>query len=210
MEIKTKFQVTKVLKCMYIFSYTIFAILFLLGTSACTIGGKSSPSYFYVLDPKIEVEVKENLKDLRIGVGPIVIPGYIDRPQIVTKTESAELQLAEFNRWAEPMDAMFTRTLAENIKAITSSHLIHSYPWLTNLKFDYQVNAKVIKFENNSNGDASLVVHWQLINKNDHTKIKVIHSAFAASANDTSYSARVAALNDVLAQFAQEIVSHLK
>ena len=209
MKIKTKYQVIKALKIMFTFSYTLSAIPLLLFASSCSIGGKSSPSYFYVLDPKTEIDHKEHLNDIRMGVGPIVIPGYIDRPQIVTKTESAELQLAEFNRWAEPMDAMFMRTLVENIKAITSSHLIHSYPWSPNLEFDYRIHAKVIKFENNANGDALLAVHWQLINTSDQSIAKDIHSEFNASAKDTSYPARVTALNDTLAQFAQEIVNHI-
>ncbi len=187
----------------------ILSFLLMLISSNCSIGGKSNPSNFYVLDPQIEHITNESLSNLIIGVGPIVIPGYIDRPQIVTKTHTAELQLAEFDRWAEPMEEMFTRTLAENIKAITGSHLIHSHPWPSNLQFDYRINAKVIKFENNSIGDALLVVQWQLINENDQAALKTIHSEFKASASDTNYSARVAALNDTLAQFANEIVGHI-
>ncbi len=187
----------------------IILALLMLFTSSCSFGGKSSPSHFYVLDSKVESVDKEHLNHLRMGVGPIDIPGYIDRPQIVTKTESAELHLAEFDRWAEPMGAMFTRTLAENIKAITGSHLIHSYPWLSNVGLAYRVSAKVIKFENNANGDALLVVHWQLTQKSEASKLKTMHSEFKANASDASYSARVAALNDTLAQLAHEIVGHI-
>lgn len=196
---------------LYVYSLKNILILVLLiqFVSACSIGGKSNPSHFYVLDPKIESVDKENLNDLRMGIGPILIPGYIDRPQIVTKTESAELQLAEFERWAEPMGAMFTRTLTENINAITGSQRIHSYPWRPNLEFNYRINAKVIKFENNVKGDALLVVHWQLTQEGDESKLKTIHSEFNANASDTSYPARVAALNDTLAQFAKEIIDQI-
>ena len=152
---------------------------------------------------------KEILNDLSMGIGPILIPGYIDRPQIVTKTGSAEVQLAEFERWAEPMGEMFIRTLTENIKRLTSSHSIHSYPWQPNLEFDYRISAKVIKFENNTNGDALLVVHWQLKQEGDESKHKTIHSEFNVNASNTSYPARITALNDVLAQFANEIVNHI-
>ncbi len=206
---KTKYNVTTVVKNVCNLGYTLAAILLMLFASACSIGGKSNPSHFYVLDSQIENIATKKLSNLRMGVGPITIPGYIDRPQIVTKTESAELQLAEFDRWAEPMEGMFTRTLAENIKAITGSHLIHSYPWSSNIEFTYRISAKVIKFENNANGDALLAVHWQLINSSDQSIAKEIDSEFNASASDTSYSARVAALNDTLAQFAQEIVGHI-
>lgn len=197
------------LKFIYKFQNVVVLIVLLVLISACSIGGKSSPSHFYVLDSKAESVTNENLNNLLMGVGPITIPGYIDRPQIVTKTESAELQLAEFNRWAEPMEGMFTRALTANIRSLTGSHRIHSYPWSSNLEFTYRINAKVIKFENNANGDALLVVHWQLTHDREKSNLKTMHSEFNASASNTSYSARVAALNDTLAQFAQEIVGHI-
>lgn len=197
------------LKYIYKFqNINILIVLFFL-ISACSLGGKSSPSHFYVLDSKAESVTNEHLKNLSMAVGPMTIPGYIDRPQIVTKTKSSELQLAEFDRWAEPMGDMMIRTLTGNIKAITGSHLIYSYPWPSRLNYAYQISAKIIKFENDENGDALLVVHWQLRDKKDDSKSKIIHSEFKSNAVDTSYSARVAALNDTLSQFAEKIVKHI-
>ncbi len=203
---KTKYNVTTVAKNVCNFGYILAAILLMLFASACSIGGKSKPSHFYMLDSHVENMGTKKLSDLRMGVGPITIPGYIDRPQIVTKTESAELQLAEFDRWAEPMEGMFTRTLAANIRSLTGSPRIHSYPWSSTLEFTYRINAKVIKFENNANGDALLVVHWQLTHDKEISNLKTMHSEFNASAINTSYSARVAALNDTLAQFAKSSI----
>ena len=191
-------------------SYTCAAII-ILTITGCSIGGKTNPSQFYVLDSQLKHTASNNLSNLRLGVGPIVIPGYIDRPQIVTKTESAELQIAEFNRWAEPMEEMFTRTLAENIQISTGSHHIYSFPWTSNLEVDYRVTAKVIKFENNSAGDAILLVHWELKSETvEDAEPITSHSEFKASSSDNTYTARVAALNDTIAQFAQEIINHTK
>ncbi len=197
-----------ILRVHYLQNIIILSLLMFL-LSACSIGGKSDPSHFYILDSQIEHISDKKLVDLRMGVGPIIIPGYINRPQIVTKTESAELQLAEFERWAEPIDEMFTRTLTENIKRLTESHYIYSYPWSSNLEFTHRIYAKIIKFENNTNGDALLTVHWQITHENEESKLKTMHSEFNADASDKSYSARVAALNDTLAQFAKEIVAQL-
>ena len=188
----------------------VFLILLSLSVFiGCSIGGKSSPSHFYMLGPQIENTNNQNMKEISMGVGPITIPGYIDRPQIVTKTETAELHLSEFDRWAEPMASMFTRTLAHNIKMLTGSHQIHSHPWPPHSEFEYQITANVMNFENNEKGDALLIVHWKLINKNEVADIQTTLSEYHASANNMGYHARVAALNDVLAQFSQEIVNHL-
>ena len=196
------------LKYVYKFqNINILIVLFFL-ISACSIGGKSDPSHFYVLDPIAESVTNVHLNNLIMGVGPITIPGYIDRPQIVTKTKSSELRLAEFDRWAEPMDDMIIRTLAENIKAITGSNLIYTYPWTSQFVAS-QIRAYIIKFENDENGDALLVVHWQLRDLKETSKYKNFHSEFNSNASDTRYSARIASVNDTLAQFAQEVANQI-
>src|SRR5262245_44361767 len=37
-----------------------------------------------------------------VGIGPVIIPGYLDRSQIVTRTTVDHVHLATFHRWAEP------------------------------------------------------------------------------------------------------------
>ncbi len=187
----------------------ITALILALLSSACSIGGNTRPSQFFVLDTAIEQAISNDLSTLQIGIGPIAIPGYINRPQIVTKTNSAEVQFDEFARWAEPIDAMFTRTLAQNIKVLISSQNIYSHPWTKLVNLDYRISAKVIKFENDIQGDALLIVHWGIIDESNTTDYRVIHSEFTAKSNSTSYSARVSALNDTLAQFAQEIINNI-
>lgn len=187
---------------------TIYLLIAL--ATACSIGGKTKPSQYYVLDAQIKEATATNLNSVRLGVGPIAIPGYIDRPQMVTKMDSGELLLDEFARWAEPMSEMVTRTLTQNIRALTESQQIHSHPWIIQLEFDYQFKASVIKFENNNQGDALLIVRWGLIDESDSTDWIVVHSEFKASASNSSQSARVAALNATLAQFAREVVNRLQ
>ena len=178
-------------------------------SSACSLGGNTRPPQFFVLDTAIEQAISDDTGTQEIGIGPISIPGYINRPQIVTKTNSAEVQFDEFARWAEPVDAMFTRTLAQNIKALTNSQSIYAHPWPNLINLDYRISATVIKFENDTQGDALLIVHWGIIDGSDTTDYKVIYSEFTAKSINTSYAARVAALNDTLAQFAKEIVANI-
>src|SRR5262249_45023810 len=48
-----------------------------------------------------------------IGVGPVIMPSYLDRTQIVTRTAADQLDLANFHRWAEPLQEGIVRVLAE-------------------------------------------------------------------------------------------------
>ena len=178
--------------------------------SACSVGGKTRSSQFYVLDATIEQPLGDSMEDLRLGVGPIAIPGYVNRPQLITKTDTAEVQIEEFARWAEPLEEMFTRTLSENIRALTNSQQIHSHPWPKLVEYDHRIAAKVIKFENDSQGNALLVVHWGLVHQTDSREVaNITYSEYRATAKASDFSSRVDALNDTLAQFARDIMASL-
>lgn len=189
---------------------TIATIIIAFFLASCSLGGKTKSSQFYVLDSTISTTEQEADNNVSLAISQVIVPGYIDRPHIITKTASAEIKFSEFNRWAEPIDSMFLRVLTQNIKTLTNSDQITGYPWSPEQTFEFVLRAKLIKFENNEAGDALLVVNWVLVKKNDESTPRANFSEFRASASNSSYAARVAALNDTLNQFSREIVSHLK
>jgi uncharacterized lipoprotein YmbA len=192
-------------------SITIIFVTIILSivVSSCSIIGTTRPAQFYILDA-VATQNSNQANNLHLGVGPILIPGYINRPQMATKSESAELTYAEFSRWAEPMDEMFTRTLTQNITINTGSNSIISYPWSSSANLNNELTAKIIKFENNTSGDALLIVQWQLLINNDAQQASSIYSEFRASANSARQPDRVSALNDTIKQFADEVVSRIQ
>src|SRR5207245_3850273 len=64
------------------------------------------PTRFYVLPSLTGAEtasLSSPVKpDLTVGVGPVTLPPYLDRPQIVTRASRAKLELGEFDQWAAP------------------------------------------------------------------------------------------------------------
>src|SRR5215510_8607930 len=46
---------------------------------------------------------------LVLGIGPIKLPGYLDRQQMVTRISQNRFAVAENDRWAEPLDENFSR-----------------------------------------------------------------------------------------------------
>lgn len=188
--------------------YTPFLLISLFFLVACSIGGTTRPAQFYILDVATPTNIA-GLKNLHMGIGPIVIPGYINRPQIATKSDSAEISYAEFARWAEPMGEMFTRTLTQSVISSTGSNHIFSHPWGATVNPKYKLTAKILKFENDSRGDAVLIVQWQLINSSSAQSQLAQYSEFNAAAKSTTYPDRVAALNETIKQFSQLILSQI-
>src|SRR5919108_2844543 len=96
-----------------------------LGASLVIGGCASQPSRFYLLSagPNAETASLEmsGRQGPTIGVGPVTLPRYVDRPQIVTRTSPYELKVAEFDRWGEALDPNFSRVLGENLALLLPS-----------------------------------------------------------------------------------------
>jgi len=65
----------------------------------------------------------------RIGVGPVSIPDYLERSQIVTGVGTDRVEFLMLHRWAEPLENAITRILAEEISARVPTERIVTYPW---------------------------------------------------------------------------------
>jgi uncharacterized lipoprotein YmbA len=69
-------------------------------------GGCAStkPARFYTLSPLDGTGERSGTvpaeQRIAVAVGPIAIPDYLDRPQILTRSGPRELELSEFERWA--------------------------------------------------------------------------------------------------------------
>ena len=98
-----------------------------------------------------------------VGVLPVRLPGHLDRPQLVTWTAPGELRIDEFLRWGEPLDAGFTRTLAENLQALLPEHAIARAPWRSAAVPRCRVATQLRLFGLQANGEVRLDGRWALL-----------------------------------------------
>ncbi|MFW6242141.1 MAG: PqiC family protein, partial [Thermodesulfobacteriota bacterium] len=73
----------------------LLAALFLLPV-AC---GRSLPTRFYLLTPQKTGPGAAPTAGPSVGVGPVELPDYLDRPQILTRAGEHEIHFAEFDQW---------------------------------------------------------------------------------------------------------------
>lgn len=98
-----------------------------------------------------------------IGLGPIKLPEYLDRDEVVTRVGPNRLELSDQNRWAEPLDSNFKRVMAQDLTRSLGTHSITFYPWFGTTRVDYQVRIDVYRFETDPSANAQLVAHWQVL-----------------------------------------------
>ena len=90
--------------------------------------GTQQTTKFYVLhslySAQEDTQTPKVKSDLVVGVGPVQLPQYVNRPQIVTRTGRNELEVAPFARWGEPLEENYSRVLAENLTTIRKQLLL--------------------------------------------------------------------------------------
>jgi uncharacterized lipoprotein YmbA len=180
----------------------------ILALSACLLTlagcGSSQPTRFYVLSTLPERQPVGAAEEIAVGVGPVELPEYLDRPQIVTRSGQNELNLAEFERWGASLKDNVTEVLADNLAVLIPSKKIATYPWRRSTLVAYQVAVKVTRFDRTEGGEAVFSARWKILNA-DGAELLARESRFAENPADGSYAATVAAMNRVLAQFSREV-----
>jgi uncharacterized lipoprotein YmbA len=183
----------------------ISCIALLLGACA-----SSPPVQFYALDTVPRTGGNAS-GDITIGLGPMNFPDYLKRPQIVTRTTGSEMLIAEFQRWAEPVDRSFSRILASNVDSLLESAVVVVFPYNMNNRIDMRVIGRVFRFDTDTAGLAVLDVQWAAGDGGENTLIEPRRSHYEARAADPQdYDAIVIALNDTLDAFSRDVAAALE
>ena len=177
-------------------------LLVLVFLSAC---GTTPKSNFYQFNELVNPSLTGVEKGNIIGIGPIQIPEYINRPQIVTRHSAYELNVSEFHRWVEPLKENITRTLVINISNNLQSNRVY---WMPREDRQYPLDIRIAidigRFDGRMGGEVLLESRWSIFDKNNKavlTRVSLIKQAV----NGQDYESMVIAMNKVLRQLGKEI-----
>ncbi len=175
---------------------------------------RADPSSFYILGalPEVDLAADKTTAGIKanfsVGIGPIELPGYLDRQQIATRTSTNRLSYSETDRWAAPLAESFSRVLEQNISHLLNPAPMIQFPWQSNDVPDYQVKIEVLQFEANSNQEAWLTARWTVIDRNKKVLVGQ-RSQLNRRAGSLSTEDFVKALSETLGDLSREIVKTL-
>ena len=176
---------------------------------------RADPSSFYILGalPEADFAADKNTAGIKanfsVGLGPIELPGYLDRQQIATRTSTNRLSYSETDRWAAPLAESFSRVLGQNISQLLNPAQMIQFPWQSNDTPDYQVKIEVLQFEADSNQQAWLRARWSVIGRNKKILVSQ-RSQLNRRAGSLSSEDFVKALSETLGDLSREIVKTLQ
>ncbi len=188
--------------------------IFILAAFATVAGGCSLPltprpdhSKFFVLSPIAAPAAAAS--PLTIGLGPITIPEYLQRQEIVTRVAPNRLLLSSNDRWAQGLESNFTQVLAQDLTATLGTTRITTYPWYRTTQIDFQIKVAVYRFEANSKGTVNLTAHWEILDGSGKL-LYATDSTFTAAASSGNTTAVVAAMSAAEADLARAITAEIQ
>jgi uncharacterized lipoprotein YmbA len=145
-----------------------------------------------------------------VVVGPFRLAEYLDRPQIVTRDAGNGITIAEFERWAEPLDAGFQRVVTANLTELLGSTRVLEFPAQAIATPEVRLSGRIARFDVDAEGRAILEVQWGTADAEGKHLSAGKRSRYQAQAAGSDYTARVAALNDTVLQFSQDVAGAMR
>ncbi|MDQ1335260.1 MAG: uncharacterized protein QG552_2210 [Thermodesulfobacteriota bacterium] len=179
----------------------------------CT--GTSGPATFYLLRSTEDasrgsISTVGGSKNISILVGPITLPDYLDRTQIVTVAGEHVMALDEFSRWAESLQEGFYRVLLEDLSSLLNTPEVYGHDRSGSISADYQVIIDVTRFDAVPGGNAVLTAFWSVSSKDGSVPSIRRKSVFRAPVSGAGFGGVVAAQNQTLTAFSREIAAVIK
>ena len=179
----------------------------LLAVSGCA---PTTPSpTFYQLEESASTQLSGVERGTPIGVGPVIMAAYLNRPHVVTRATNHKLDLSEFNRWAEPLKDSVSRVIAVNLSNMLKTNRIYLIPMRsTAIPLEFSVEIDIPRFDGTLGDDAMLVARWTLYGKGGNallTKVSIIKEPSGGEGYDKLISAQNRALQRLSREIADAI-----
>ena len=185
--------------------WMIAAALLLLAGCATT-----PPANFYQLEEPASTQLSGLERGIAIGVGPVELASYLDRPQIVLRGTGHKLELSEFNRWAEPLKDSISRVIIVNLSNMLESTRVYKIPRRNkSILLEFRIEIDIARFDGKLGGDALLVARWTIYGRAEEallTKVSII----SETSGGEGFDELITAQNRSLQELSQEIVDAIK
>jgi uncharacterized lipoprotein YmbA len=124
--------------------------------SACS---SAPPNNYYLLSA--ELNQSATAQSPSLGVGPVVIPEYLNRNSLVYQESENQLQVAKFERWAEPLTDGVTRVISMNLASDLGTQNVQAFPWSAGQVPQYGLSVRILTLDARA-GVARLAVEWEV------------------------------------------------
>ncbi len=186
--------------------HVVTAIFLATSLAAC---GASRPVTYYnltALPPASETrhEPSEGT-GLSLGLGPIILPESLSRPQMALRMDDQRLRYDDLHRWSGSLSEDFAETLLEDILSrLPPGTTALVFPWQGHFSPSHRLTMTVIRFDGALGGQVTLKARWSLTQ--GQTLVATRQSEFTVPTSGPLYRDLVTAQSQAVAKLGKEIV----
>jgi uncharacterized lipoprotein YmbA len=194
------------------------AALTLLGLSACSIlSPEKDPTRYAVLASVDDFSgaavgaagqadaSAPSASNVRYGLGPIAMPDYLLRTEIVTRHDGTRLVPSATERWSEPFDRGVERVLAIDLeRALGAGRIVH-HPWYATDRPDVQIEVAFSRCEREDKGRVVVAAQWTVRQFPESGPVLERQSRIERNVTGSDGASTALELSQALAELASEI-----
>jgi uncharacterized lipoprotein YmbA len=174
-------------------------------------------SKFYLLTPTADTATattgstpaQSTSDPFTLGLGPIKLPPYLDRPEIVTRAAPNRLELSKEDRWGESLQNGFTRSMERNLSAQSGASIV-VFPWYNTVHVDMQVQIDVYRFETDTQGIATLTAKWTILDSTGKNILYTVETRLTQPSKPGDNTEAAAALSRDIGDLSGQIANMLQ
>lgn len=195
---------------LFLSAHCVFFVLLII-SAGCR---SSPPTKFYTLtalsDETLTQQVSAARGHLSVGIDPVQIPDYLDRPQIVTRSGPNELKRAEYDRWAGSLGENITAVIAENLSLLLTTDNVFPYPWNSSTPVDFRARINIVRLESFAGDHVELKAIWTISSGRENKEVLTKASVFTEPWCGREYETMAAAISRALESLCREIGSEIR
>jgi uncharacterized lipoprotein YmbA len=181
-----------------------------LALGACRLPRESQAPRYWMIAP-IEGTRPASGIERSVGVGPVEFPEYLDRHNLVRRTGSNELHVAEFELWGQSLRQNFTQVLGRNLEILVPGVAAVSFPWKgPGVDLAYRLVVQVDRFDAGPDDHVALDAVWALHEGMSARWIAGGHTDIRVPVRGRGYAAIVSAMSQAVAELSREIAPRLE
>ena len=147
--------------------------------------------------------------EVSLLVGPITVPAYLDRKQIVVRQPGVEVSVNDFDHWAEPLSDNLKRVFVANLSTLLSSSQVYNREHRNLPDTKYQLTIDISRFDNSAEGAGVLLAFWTLSDRKGKV-IKREKSLITAQSSTGEIESYVETLNELISEFSRQLADEIK
>ncbi len=144
-----------------------------------------------------------------VAIGPITLPGLLDRPQLVVRTAANRVDILETRRWAESLKSEIPRIIAADLGILLKPARVSTYPQNAGLDADYRVLLDIQLFEMTVGEGVGLEALWS-VRRSDGGVPKTGRTVVSEPVGAAGYDELVAAQSRALAAVSRDLAQALR